>query len=120
MSFSACNPVAYAAHGFDQLEFGFAVHFLSEALHVDVDQVGFRIEVIVPDLFANLGASQNPARTAHQVLQQCKFTRRQFDPATRTGDLPREQIAGEIGNRKDALGAPRARRTTARIRPIDS
>ena len=56
-----------------------AIHLLAQALNVDLHQVGARIEVVVPDLLANLDAGQHAARRAHQVFQQANSRGRQFD-----------------------------------------
>src|SRR5258708_693437 len=56
-----------------------------ETLYVDVDDVRKGIEVLVPNVFGNLGATQNLTLMKHQQLEQSIFFRSEFDDARAAG-----------------------------------
>ena len=47
---------------------------------MDIDHVGLRIEVVVPDAFQQHGSGYHLTGVTHQELQQLKLARLQVDP----------------------------------------
>src|SRR6476469_7859768 len=63
----------------------------AHVVHVDVDDVGRRLESLAPHLFAQLVARQHLARVLHQVLEKSEFGTGQLD---RAAVDPRLECAG--------------------------
>src|SRR5689334_175475 len=47
-----------------------AVHLAAEARHADVDRIGAGIVIVVPDVRADVGASDDASRVAREILEQ--------------------------------------------------
>ena len=61
--------VAGAAPGVDERARGALVHFFAQPVNVDLDGVGERIVVLVPDVLAELSAPHHPTGLAGEVLE---------------------------------------------------
>jgi len=46
------------------------VHLPAQAAHVDIDEVRERIVVVIPDVCVDLGARDNAAGVADEVLEE--------------------------------------------------
>ena len=66
-----------------------------------VDDVGLRIEMIIPDVFEQHGARHHLARMLHQIFEQTEFARLQCQLVLAAGDPVREPVELEIA---DAIG----------------
>ena len=62
-----------------------------------------RIEVVAPDLLADLDAREDPARGADQLFEQRELAGGQFDLPPAAPDLPGEQVDREILDCQEAL-----------------
>src|SRR5262249_33447991 len=107
-----------AAHGVDQRIGLLVVHLAPHATDIDVDDIGRRIEMQVPDVLQQHGARDDAAFVAHQILQQLEFAGKQIDfvtaPAGRTVDqVDREVPDPQNGLLGDDVAAP-AKRLEAR------
>ena len=73
-----------------------SVHFSSQVVNVDVDDVRHGIEIQLPDLFDDRGAGNGLTRVAHEVFEQSVFLRAEFDrlarPLNRVGKAIKLQI----------------------------
>jgi len=61
------------------------------------------VEIVVPHLFADLGAGEHPARRAHQALQQGELAGGQFDFLAIPLHLVGHQVEGQILDLQQAL-----------------
>src|SRR5688572_22599578 len=73
------ESVAGAADGVDQGLLEALVHPLAQPADMHVDDVGLRIEMIVPHRLEQHGAGDELALVAHQVLEQRELARLQVD-----------------------------------------
>src|SRR5882762_2670369 len=73
--------VTLAPSGVDQRLLRAVINLPAETLYIDVDDVGKGIEVLVPNVFGNLGATQDLTLVKHQQLEQGIFLRGDFDEA---------------------------------------
>ena len=67
-------------------------------LDVNVDDVRFRIEMLIPHVFDNGRLAHRFGRGAHQKVQQGKFTPRQFDPFATARGVMADQVEFQVGN----------------------
>src|ERR1700732_3271714 len=72
------------------------VDLLPQPADMDVDNIGLRIEMIVPDMLKQHRTGNHMAGVAHQAFQQSEFARQHLDRFARTLDGPRQQIELEI------------------------
>ena len=70
------EDIAFTATCVQQFVRMFVVDLFSQAVHVDLDGVGKRIESVVPDMGRDLGARNELARAAREILEQRVFFRR--------------------------------------------
>ena len=71
---------------------------------MDVDDVGLRIEMIVPDILEQHGARHHLAGMAHQIFEQAEFARLQRDLACCAADRMRQPVEFEIADTVDGFG----------------
>src|SRR5689334_22233038 len=55
------------------------IDFAAQAMDEDIDDVGLGIETVVEDMLENHGFGHRAIGMAHQVFEQGKFARLQFD-----------------------------------------
>ena len=94
--------VSGTAHGLQQWLIEVLVDFAAQPADVYVDDVGLRIEVIIPYLFQQHGAGDDALGVVHQVFQQAVFARLQGDHMIAALNGARELVEFEIG---DAQGS---------------
>ena len=63
-----------------------------------VDDVGLRVEMIVPDMFQQHRAGHHMAGVAHQVFEQLELARQQLDRLVAALDRAGQQVELEIGD----------------------
>src|SRR5690348_10059718 len=73
------EAVPHAVYGVDDLGFPLDRQLLPQTIDIDLDQIRFRIEVDVPDMFENLGSRYAFRRARHEELEQSKLFRGQRD-----------------------------------------
>src|SRR5437867_3008207 len=76
------------------------IHFGAQAVDEHVHDVGLRIETVVPHMFQDHGFGHRPTRMAHQILEQGKLARLEFDGFGPTRDLARQQVEREGADRE--------------------
>ncbi len=57
----------------DQLYSVAAVDLLPQVVYVDIDDVGHRIKIVIPDMLDNHSPSQNPPGIMHEVFQEAEL-----------------------------------------------
>src|SRR4030095_13991187 len=84
------------------------VYLAPQPLHVDFDQIGERIEILLPDVFGDLGAADYLAGAPRQIFQERVFLRGQLDLTGAAPDPARPHIDAEIGDFYGLRTQPRA------------
>src|SRR5262245_6934005 len=83
------DHVSRSAHRMQQRLGEALVDLAPQSRNVHIDNVGLRIEVIVPDVLEQHGARDNLTGMLHQVFEQAKFARLQHDRLAAARDLVR-------------------------------
>ena len=73
------DHVSGAAHGMQQRLVEALVDLAAQPRDVHVDDVGLRVEVVVPHVLEQHGARHHLAGVLHQVFEQAEFARLQRD-----------------------------------------
>src|SRR6185312_4049395 len=73
------DHVSGAAHGVDKGGVEIAIDLGAQSRHMHVDDVGLRVEVIVPDVFQQHGAGDDLAGVLHEIFEQPVLARLQHD-----------------------------------------
>src|SRR5947207_12862879 len=68
------EAISDAANGVDQRIGLLVVDLAAYPADIDVDDIGRRVEMKVPDVLQQHGAGHHPAFIAHQILQQLEFS----------------------------------------------
>src|SRR5258708_27559261 len=77
--FSGTEDIAHAADGVQQLLLERAVDLLAQPADQDVDDVGLRVEVVLPDVRQDHRLRDHPAGAAHQVLEEGELSWTEID-----------------------------------------
>src|SRR6516164_9157301 len=80
---------ADAAHRLDQRQREIAVDLVAQATDLHVDDVGLRVEVVVPHRFEQHAARDDLALVAYEIFEQAEFARLQHERATVAEGLAR-------------------------------
>src|ERR1700748_732020 len=70
-----CQQVAKAAHGLDDVD----IELLADTADEDLDRVGVAIEVLIVEVFDQLGAGYHGTGLVHQIGKQPVFVRGHVD-----------------------------------------
>src|ERR1700685_1453531 len=97
------NHITGAADGAEQRRVEIAIDLRPQARHVDIDHIGLRIEMIVPNVFEQHGAGDHLAGVLHQIFEQPEFARLQDDLFCAARDLVRQPVEGQIGDSQHRL-----------------
>src|SRR5690348_8152198 len=112
------EAVPDAAHRMDQRIGLLIVDLAAQASDIDVNDIGRRIEMKIPDVLQQHGTRNDTAFVAHQVLQELEFLRQKQNFLAAPAGGARDQIDGEIADTQDGfLGdgvAPSAQRLESR------
>ena len=57
------------ANGMDQFFGSASIDFIPEVVHIDIDDVGEGIEVLIPHVFGDHGSGEHSAGMAHQIFE---------------------------------------------------
>ena len=83
------------------------VDFISQPGNAGFDHVGHGVEMVVPDMLHDHGLGDYPVGVAHEVLQERKLERLQFDSLPGPHDLAGHQVHGDItGDQTGGFGGP--------------
>ena len=74
------------------------VDFLPQLAHVHVDDIGLRVEMVIPHVFQQHGARDHLVGVAHQVGEQLEFARLQHHRFAGPRHLVRQQVHAEVGH----------------------
>ena len=73
------------------------VDLAAKTADVNVDDVGLRIEMVVPHRLEQHGSRHHLPGVAHQVFEDAELARLQIDPAAGANDGPGEEVQLQIG-----------------------
>src|SRR5262245_39032521 len=90
--------IPHASNGLQELFLEGTIDFVAQSAHEHVDDVGLRVEVVLPDVREDHRLGYDLARIAHEVLEECEFTRPQVNRLIPTGDLARQEIERQISD----------------------
>ena len=96
------EAVADATDGLDQGLIRVVVDLAADALDIDIDEVGARVVMVVPDMFAELGSVEDAARRTHEAGEQGELPRRECDVLGSASNLAGKEIDREVRGRKQA------------------
>src|SRR5215510_16418205 len=89
---SGSEDITDAADGVQQLLRERFVDLVAQSAHQHVDDVGLRIEAVVPDVRQDHRLRDDAAGVAHQVFEQREFARAEIDRFAIACDLARKQV----------------------------
>src|SRR5437899_2718441 len=92
------KDITHPAHGMNQLLREILVHLIAQSANEHIHHIGLRIETVVPDMFEDHCLGHHTTSMTHEIFQQCKLARLQFDLLPATGDFPSQQIEREISH----------------------
>ena len=115
------QAVARAPHRVEQGAVEALVDLLAQPADVNVDHVGLRVEVIVPDVLEQHRSGDDVTGIAHQVFEKPELARQYVDRLVAALHRSRQQIELEIGDPqlRRRLGR-RPRRSSASRRASNS
>src|SRR5688500_20120806 len=90
--------VTSAAARLYELHLMAVINLPPEALDVHLDEIGHRIEAVVPHVLRDVGTPHDLALAFRQVLEQAVLLRRQLHGTARAFDAPGARIDGKIAH----------------------
>src|ERR1700736_668246 len=84
--------ISGATNGLDHIEFKTMIDFAAQPADVAFDDAGLGIEMDAPHVFQQPSWRKHPIRVTHEILQQAKFLRQQFNVLAGAQDGPFQQI----------------------------
>src|SRR6202166_1959486 len=84
--------VSGAANGLNHVEFKAMIDFTAQPADVAFDDAGLRIEMDAPYVFQQHPSRKHPIRITHEIFQQAKFLRQQFNVLSGAHDGSLQQI----------------------------
>src|SRR5204863_5853423 len=103
-SSAGAQAIAGAAHSVQQRVLELLVDLLPQAADMYVDDVGLRVEMVVPHIFQQHRPGYDMTGVAHQVFQELKLPRQEFDDLVAALHRAGQQIELQIGDAKPGLG----------------
>ncbi len=94
----AANTIARAAHRLDQRRITGGIHLLAQSTDVNVNHVGLRVEMVIPNPLEEHGARHHLARTTGEKLENGPFAGLQLEFARTAPGRTAEQIENQIAN----------------------
>ena len=95
---TVANHVPGAANGVDERTVEALVDLRSQPRDMHVNNVGLRVEVIVPDMLEQHGAGHHLAGVLHQELEQAELARLKHDLGAITHHPMRQPVELEIAD----------------------
>ena len=77
------------------------IDFLAQIIDIHVNDIGRRVEGIIPHLFRNHGAGQHPPRVPHKVVEEGELSRRQCDLGSPAGYGTSRRVEDEVAHLQD-------------------
>src|SRR5262249_22462804 len=90
------DDIADASNRLQALGLKGTIDLLAEPAHQDIDNVGLRIEAVVPHVRQDHRLRDDLAGVAHQIFEQRELARAELDRSSGAGDLSRQQIEAQI------------------------
>src|SRR5512143_154869 len=78
------NNITRSADGVNQLGLEILVHFVPQSADPRVNDVGMRIEIVVPDMLHDHGPGNHLPGIAHEVFEEGELTGLKFDLPSRS------------------------------------
>ena len=100
-SIAHVERISRATVGANQLQQVPVVYLAAQALDVDLDQVGHRVEAVVPDVFGNVRTANDVTPPASEILEQGVFLRRQLNHPTGPLDASGTRVDRQILESQD-------------------
>src|SRR6185312_5843664 len=97
------ETVSDPANGMDQRIGLLVVDLSAQPSNIDIDDVGRRIEMKVPDVLQQHGPGYDAALIAHQIFQKLEFLGKKVDILAAPAGGPRDQVDREIAHAQDGL-----------------
>src|SRR5262249_6271911 len=94
---------SHAAHRVDERVCASPVHLPPQPTDIDVDDVGHRVEVQIPDVLQQHRAGNNLSGVANQIREQLKLFRQQLDLASPAADGPSEKVHLQVADPQERL-----------------
>src|SRR6267154_1312989 len=95
---SSADTISNSTNGMDQRVGLLAVDLAADAAEIDVDDVGRRIEMQIPDMLQKHGTGNDLTLIANQIFENLEFTWQKFDFTTRSARRPGDEIQLEVTN----------------------
>ena len=95
-NFPSFKNITCAAFRVNKLNGETFVHFRPQTVDINLDQIGKNIEIFVPDMFGNFGASDDFAFFTRQIFEQRVFFGRQRNFASAAPDGLRRRVNFQI------------------------
>ena len=95
---SCVKSIARATHGLQHRMIEIFIDFAAQAADLYVDDIGLRVEVIIPHIFQQHSARDHLSGVTHEVFQQAKLARLQINALAFTGNFAFQQIEFQIAN----------------------
>src|SRR5579863_862933 len=80
--------IPHSAHGMNEPGMKTVIHFTSQVIHIDINNIGGGIEREIPHVLNDHGPGDAAPRVAHQILEQCEFLGCQFNAPPRPFHTP--------------------------------
>ena len=98
------------------------VHLAAQPVHQHVHNVGLRIKTVIEDVLQNHGLGHHAIGMAHEIFQQGKFARLQFNLFAAALHFARQQIQRQVARTVNRVGSAAcvARRISAWTRASSS
>src|SRR5438105_3813764 len=69
------NDIPHSSNGVDELDRKTFVYFRSKSMNEDIDNIGLRIEMKIPNMLQNHSLGHRPGNVTEQEFKQRKFAR---------------------------------------------
>src|SRR5260370_7633544 len=107
-SFAVADHIPCAANRMQQSLGETLIDLRAQPRDVHVDDVGLRVEMIIPHVLEQHGASDDLTRVLHEILEQAELPRLQDDFVACASHLMRKPVDLEIADAIDPLLAAAA------------
>src|SRR5262245_31279456 len=103
VSARSTEAIPDAADGVDQRIGLLVVQLAPDASNIDLDDVGRRIEMKIPDVLKQHGPRYDAAFIAHQILQQLEFPGEKLDLLAAPACGPVDQVDRKVADPQDGF-----------------
>src|SRR5262245_21746247 len=111
------EAVPDAANRMDQRIGLLVIDLAAQAPDIDVDDIGRRIEMKIPDVLQQHRPRDDAALIAHQIFQELKFLGQKLDVLAVPAHGPRDQVDRKIADTQDGFLRDRLAAPAERLEP---